>query len=172
MRGLPVVDRVARALGHGLAWLFLVAVALTAYEVLMRYAFNAPTIWVHDMVIVLTAVCFVFGGPLASQERAHITVASYTHRAPPRVRRALAWLCQALTAAYLAMLLYAALKQAIPAVAIMETSGRAWDVPIPAFLKSVLALGVALMLAQTVSHIWHRIPDEPEAAKPPSETIV
>jgi hypothetical protein len=44
-------------------------------------------------------------------------------------------------------------------------------VPIPAFLKSVLALGVALMLAQTVSHIWHRIPDEPDA-KPPSETIV
>ena len=39
------------------------------------------------------------------------------------------------------MFLYGALRFAIPSVQLMETSGRAWDVPIPAFLKSVLAIG-------------------------------
>jgi TRAP-type C4-dicarboxylate transport system permease small subunit len=172
MRRLPIVDRLSLAVGHGLSWLFLVAVVLTAYEVVMRYAFNAPTIWVHDMVTVLTAVCFVFGGALASQQRTHIQVASYADRAPLRVRRALAVLCQVLTAVYLGMLVYAAIKQAIPALAVMETSGHAWDVPIPAFLKTLLAVGVALMLAQTLSHLRHRTPPKPDSSKELSETIV
>ena len=50
----------------------------------------------------------------------------------------------------------------------METSGRAWDVPIPAFLKSALVLGAALMLVQTLSHIWHRRPQRPDS----TDTIV
>lgn len=168
----PIVDRVSAAVGHALSWLFLVAVVLTVYEVVLRYAFNAPTIWVHDMVIVLTAVCFVFGGALASQQRIHIQVASYADRAPARVRKALAMLCQVLAALYLALLLYAAVKQAMPALEVMETSGHAWDVPIPAFLKTVLVIGVALMLAQTLSHIRHRTPPAPDSAKDTTETIV
>jgi TRAP-type mannitol/chloroaromatic compound transport system permease small subunit len=66
------------------------------------------------------------------------------------------------------MFLYGALRFAIPSVELLETSGRAWDVPIPAFLKSVLALGAALMLVQTLSHIVHRRPQAPDAP----ETIV
>jgi TRAP-type mannitol/chloroaromatic compound transport system permease small subunit len=172
MRRPPIVDRISAAVGHGLAWLFLVAVVLTVYEVAMRYAFNAPTIWVHDMVTVLTAACFVFGGALASQQRIHIEVASYAGRAPPRVRAMLAVVCQVLSALYLALLLYAAIKQAVPALEVMETSGHAWDVPIPAFLKTLLAVGVALMLAQTLSHLVHRAPPPTDAPKPPAETIV
>lgn len=164
----PIVDRVSRAVGDALSLLFLVAVVLTCYEVAMRYAFNAPTIWVHDMVIMLSAVCFVFGGAVASQRRNHIQMASYADRASPRVRRALDMICHVLSALYLAMFLHGALQFAIPSLKLMETSGRAWDVPIPAILKAVLAIGIALMLAQTLSHIRHRAPQSP----PSPETVV
>ena len=164
----PVVDRVTRFVGDALSFLFLVAVLLTCYEVVMRYAVNAPTIWVHDMVTVLSAVGFVFGGAVASQRRGHIQMASYADRLPARVRRYLDLVCHGLAAAYLAMFLYGALRFAIPSVKLLETSGRAWDVPIPAFLKAMLALGVALMLVQTLSHIRHRKPQTPETP----ETIV
>jgi TRAP-type C4-dicarboxylate transport system permease small subunit len=156
MHKLPVVDRISLGLGNALSLLFLVAVALTVYEVAMRYAFNAPTIWVHDMVIVLSAVCFVFGGAVASQRRSHIQMASYFDKAPPKVRGVLDQLCHFLSALFLAMFLYGALRIALPSLELMETSGRAWDVPIPAFLKTVLAAGAALMLAQTLSHLWRR----------------
>jgi TRAP-type C4-dicarboxylate transport system permease small subunit len=162
MRQMPVVDRVSKSIGDALSLFFLVAVLLTVYEVAMRYVFNAPTIWVHDMVIVLSAVGFVFGGAVASQQRHHIQMASYAHRLPARVRRHLDVVCHVLAALYLAMFLYGALQFAIPSVKLLETSGRAWDVPIPAFLKSVLAIGAALMLLQTLSHIWHRTPQTPE----------
>jgi TRAP-type C4-dicarboxylate transport system permease small subunit len=134
----------------------------------MRYVFNSPTIWVHDVVIVLSAVCFVFGGPLASQQRKHIRMASYFDRASPRVREILDRLCHLLSAIFLAMFLYGALRVALPSLELMETSGRAWDVPIPAFLKTMLAVGAALMLAQTLSHLWHRRRQRRESA----ETIV
>src|SRR5262245_14150932 len=162
---LPIIDRICLRLGHALSVLFLVAVLLTVYEVVMRYAFNAPTIWVHDMVIVLSAVCFIFGGPLASQQRSHIQMASYFDKAPPKVRAALDQFCHVLGALFLLGFLYGALKIAIPSIELMETSGRAWDVPIPAFLKGTLVIGAALMLAQTLSHIWHRRPQRPDSSE-------
>jgi TRAP-type mannitol/chloroaromatic compound transport system permease small subunit len=159
----PLVDRISKSVGDALSWLFLAAVLLTCHEVVMRYAVNAPTIWVHDTVIVLSAVCFVFGGAAASQRRAHIQMASYAHRIPAPVRRHLDLVVHVLSALYLGMLLYGALAFAIPSVRLMETSGRAWDVPIPALLKSVLAIGALLMLFQTLSHIRHRRPASVEA---------
>jgi TRAP-type C4-dicarboxylate transport system permease small subunit len=161
----PAVDRLSRTIGDALSILFLVAVVLTCYEVVMRYAFDAPTIWVHDVVIALSAVGFVIGGAVASQRRNHIQMASFTHRVPLRWRRGLDLVGHGLAAVYLALFLYGALRFAVPSVRLMETSGRAWDVPIPAFLKSVLALGAALMLVQTLSHLVHRrsqTPDTPE----------
>ena len=137
------------------------AVVLTCYEVVLRYAFNAPTIWVHDMVIMLSAVCFVFGGAVASQRRNHIQMASYADKASPRVQRLLDLTCHVLSALYLVLFLHGALQFAIPSLKLMETSGRAWDVPIPAVLKGVLAIGIALMLLQTLSHIRHRRPQAP-----------
>src|SRR5262245_29951124 len=99
MQKLPLIDRICLGLGTALSLLFLVAVLLTVYEVVMRYAFNAPTIWVHDMVIVLSAVCFIFGGPLASAQRSHIQMASYVERASPRVRAIMDQICHVLGAA-------------------------------------------------------------------------
>ena len=96
MEKLPLVDRISLALGRALSLLFLVAVLLTVFEVVMRYAFNAPTIWVHDMVIVLSALCFIFGGPLASQQRSHIQMATYFDRASPRLRAVLDQVCHLL----------------------------------------------------------------------------
>jgi TRAP-type C4-dicarboxylate transport system permease small subunit len=160
---VPVVDRVSSSLGLVLSVLFLVAVLLTCYEVVWRYAFNAPTIWVHDVVTVLSAVCFVFGGAVASQQRNHIQMGSFVDRFPARVRRVLPAICHGLAAVYLVMFVYGALKLAIPSLALMETSGRAWDVPIPAFLKSVLVVGASLMLLQTLSHLWHHREQAPSS---------
>ena len=169
---LPVVDRLSLAVGNGLSLLFLVAVLLTALEVLLRYGFNSPTIWVHDMVILLSALCFIFGGALASQQQNHIEVASFAGRAPARVRSALALASRWLSALFLALFVYASITQAIPALEVMETSGHAWDVPIPAFLKTVLVIGAVLMLAQTLSHIWHRTPPPRPPTGAPPETFV
>jgi TRAP-type C4-dicarboxylate transport system permease small subunit len=150
MRQRDPIARLARAIGIGLSWLFAVVVLLTAYEVVMRYVFNRPTIWVHDLTIALTAICFVFGGAYALQRDDHIRITVAFTRASDRGQRRLTAFSHAATFVFLAALTYAAVIQAARSVALMETSGRAWDVPIPALLKSVLAAGSGLMALQAL----------------------
>lgn len=150
MQHLEWVDRVSKAVGNALSLLFMVAVIISAYEVVMRYVFNAPTIWVHDSAITMAAIGFIFGGSYVLQRGDHIRITSVYDLLPRPARRACELLCSVLIVGYLGVLLHACLRQAIPSVAIMETNGHAWDVPIPALLKTLLALGVGLMLVQAL----------------------
>lgn len=147
------IDRLSILLGDHLSYLFLVVVAITAYEVVMRYGFNAATVWVTQGAIFLSAVCFIFGGAYALQKDQHIAITSIYEAVSPPVRRVFDLLRGLIAVTYLALLVFATARQAIPAVARMETSGHAWDVPIPALQKAVLALGVAVMLAQAARQL-------------------
>ena len=54
---------------------------------------------------------------------------------------------------------WAAWLQALTAIEIGETSGRAWDVPIPVVVKTALAAGVSLMILQGIVNLlraWRR----------------
>jgi C4-dicarboxylate transporter DctQ subunit len=148
------VARLARRLGVGLSWCFALVVVLTAYEVVMRYVFNRPTIWVHDTTIALSAICFVIGGAYALQADIHIRINVLAELLPGQARRWVDFFCHVAASVFLAALTYAATIQASRSVALMETSGRAWDVPIPALLKTVLAAGTALMTIQALLLAW------------------
>ncbi|NWG72947.1 MAG: TRAP transporter small permease subunit, partial [Parvularculaceae bacterium] len=78
-----LVDRV----GSWTSYLFVIVVAITAYEVVMRYLFNAPTIWVHELAVALAATCFVVGGPLVHQRQQHITITVIYERMGPAAQR-------------------------------------------------------------------------------------
>lgn len=141
-------------LGEKLAVVFLAAVLITSFEVVMRYVFNSPTVYVHDSAIVLSALGFIFGGPYALQRREHIRISVIYDALRPSGRKVCDVLTLLVTTFFAAVLAYASIKMAIPSVKLMETSGRAWDVPIPAFLKTALALGASLLLAQALVQLW------------------
>jgi len=157
------LDRFARRIGEAVCWLFGASVLLTAFEVGMRYLANRPTIWVHDTVILLTATCFVAGGAYALERRSHIQITSVYGMLPPRARGLLDVAISLAAAVFLGGLAYAATLQSVEALGLtggrVETSGRAWDVPVPAVLKTILALGTVLMALQTLLHAaeaWRR----------------
>lgn len=144
-RGGDPIGGFAARFNLRLSWLYALAVIFTAYEVVMRYGLSSPTIWVHDITIALCATAFVFAGAYAMVKDQHIRITSVYDNFRPRTRAVLDILHAALTLAFLLGLTYAAMIQAQRSLALMETSGRAWDVPIPAFLKTVLAVGAVMM---------------------------
>ncbi|MDP6621514.1 MAG: TRAP transporter small permease subunit, partial [Alphaproteobacteria bacterium] len=77
--------------------------------------------------------------------------------AQPQIRKVLDLLNSILIVIFLVLLTYTTIDQAIPSLEVMETSAHAWDVPIPAFLKTVLVVGSALMLLQALVHLWAQI---------------
>ena len=69
-----LLDKAIVRIGNALSLLFLFTVAISFYEVVMRYVFNAPTIWVHESASFLGACLFVFGGIYALATNKHVRV--------------------------------------------------------------------------------------------------
>jgi TRAP-type mannitol/chloroaromatic compound transport system permease small subunit len=155
--GETPVDRLSRAVGDTLAWLFLLSVLFTCYEVLMGSAFRAPTIWVHDATTMLSATCFLFGGAYALQRGDHIRITFVYDALPPRGRRFCDLLGLILALAYLLGLGWFAGMQAWSSVRIVEMSGRAWNFPMPMVIRSALFLGTALLALQAAAELWKLI---------------
>ena len=152
-RILDAPDALARLLGRHGGWLFMIAVVITTFEVFMRYGFNEPQSWVHDLSIALCATGFFIAGPLAQERDAHIRLGAVQEFAPPAVARVCALLANLFTLLFLVGLLIAAVRQAERSIAVVETTGRAWDVPIPMVLKTLLVLAVLLLLLQIVAAV-------------------
>ena len=146
-------DRVVERFGELASYLFIVIVAISAYEVVMRYVFDAPTIWVHELAVALAATCFVIGGPLVHQRQQHITISVIYERLGARAQRVARALGSLLTLVFCLLLAYAATQQAIVALRAGETTGTAINWPIPAYLKTLFALAVALMAVQSLVHL-------------------
>ena len=142
------VDALTRSLGEKTSYAFLLAVALTVYEVVLRYFFNAPTTWVHEVSIFLTAACFIIGGSYTLQRRDHIRISLVIDSVSPRARHWLNIINAVVALYFLAALGYGAALQAGKSLAVMERTGTASDLPIPVTLKSLLVVGVVLMVLQ------------------------
>ncbi|BBK32360.1 TRAP-type mannitol/chloroaromatic compound transport system permease small subunit [Stella humosa] len=151
------IGRFTTALNLKLSWFYGFAVLVTAYEVIMRYGLNQPTIWVHDMAIALCATAFIFAGGYAMVNDQHIRITSIYDNFSPRTRVMMDVLHAVLTLGFVVALSYAAAIQAWRSVMLMETSGRAWDVPIPAILKSMLLLGSLLMVVLSIDRLVRSI---------------
>src|SRR5215470_16417163 len=66
------IDRFTDTTGVWVSWLNLPLVLAVAYEVIARYAFNAPTIWSFDVTYMLYGTIFMLGAAYALHKGAHI----------------------------------------------------------------------------------------------------
>jgi TRAP-type mannitol/chloroaromatic compound transport system permease small subunit len=67
-----VIDRFAELTGVLFAWLMVPLIAAVVYEVVARYAFNAPTVWAFDVTYMLYGAMFMLGAAYALRAGAHI----------------------------------------------------------------------------------------------------
>jgi TRAP-type mannitol/chloroaromatic compound transport system permease small subunit len=88
MRGLiRTVDGISRFFGAIAAALVIVLVALMLYDVVLRYLFNAPTIWGNDLNTWLMGASFVLSIAYAMATDSHVRVdLLYDQRTRPHIR--------------------------------------------------------------------------------------
>ncbi len=67
-----VIDKFTDTTGTWIAWLNVPLVLAVAYEVIARYAFDAPTIWSFDVTYMLYGTIFMLGSAYALHKGAHI----------------------------------------------------------------------------------------------------
>jgi TRAP-type mannitol/chloroaromatic compound transport system permease small subunit len=88
VRGLVrAVDGISRLFGAIAAALVIVLVVLMLYDVVLRYAFNAPTAWGNDLNTWLMGASFVLSIAYAMSTDSHVRVdLLYDRRTRPRIR--------------------------------------------------------------------------------------
>ncbi len=144
------------AVGEWCGLLFLFSVVVSAYEVVVRYLFNAPTTWVHETTILMSAVAFAVSGLYSLARREEIRVTVISERFPPWLERVRVWLTFVLAAFFLGAVAYGGFKAGWQALIGWHTTRTAFDSPIPAILKPLLVVVAALMLMQLILRLLER----------------
>ena len=152
--------RAVDALGKVVATFFLISTGIVLYEIVSRYAFDAPTRWAHETTTFLCAVGFLFGGLYALSHDKHIRVVLIYEAVPDAVRR---WFDVVISTVGLIAVLFfayaawATVERSWFAAGSgefkLETSGSAFDAPYPALIKGLLFAVVVAMAVQFVIHI-------------------
>ena len=167
-------DRGVVMAASGAAWLVFIAMAISVYEVIMRYAFNSPTSWVHESVVMLVAVGFALGGPAALASDRHIRVKVLYDAAGPRCRLWLDRFNDLVTFGFCLAMSYAAFTMFWSASHNplgewqLERSGTSWNPPFPALVKGMILLALAIMCLQALLHVVQSLRGKP--APTPDDT--
>ena len=72
LRTINALDGLSEFTGKAVSWLYIPMVAALVFEVVMRYAFQAPTIWSMDVAVTLYAINFMVSSPYCLQSGGHI----------------------------------------------------------------------------------------------------
>ncbi|WP_417689378.1 TRAP transporter small permease subunit [Roseibium sp.] len=123
-------------------------------EVLLRYLFDAPTIWAHETTIFLCGAAFIYGGLYCTVRDRHIRVVLIYDALPPGFRRIFDVIISLVCAAASAMFAWAAWLMVQRAAFRpdgsfrLERSGSAWDPVFPGLIKVFLLVVLAAMAVQ------------------------
>lgn len=66
------IDRLSTFVGKTFAWSILVLTFAVVYEIVMRYAFRAPTSWAYDVSYMLYGTLFMMAGAYALSRNGHV----------------------------------------------------------------------------------------------------
>lgn len=147
------IVRLSSACGWVAGALFACAVVVTCYEVLLRYAFNAPTIWAHETTILMCAAGYLLAGSFTQRNRGHIAITLLYDRTRGRLRRWLDVLIAAFSCTYLLALAWSAHGRAWESLMRWEGTGTAFNAPIPALLMPLLLIAAIVLALQVIANL-------------------
>jgi len=148
------LENIIIKLGNLLSYLFLFTVAISFYEIVMRYLFNSPTKWVHESATFIGGFLFVYGGIYVLARDSHVRVVLIYDNVGETVKKYLNIFHQLMGMAFSGLLAYGAYNMAYgswvkPWGAIqLERTGSAWDPAFPAYLKAIIFIVFCIMFVQ------------------------
>lgn len=167
MSGLfRAVDGVSRYLGLAVAHFYFVCALITAYEVTLRYLFNAPTLWAFEVVMVVCASAWVLSGAYVTMRRNHIAITVLYQYARGRLKWCLDLFILTVTLLAMATLCYSVWGPMTDALGGVERSGSSFNSPEPMILKTLLFTGAFLYALQTLVNLLRHLAGRDGEARP------
>lgn len=151
-RIVNLIDSISEWTGKAISWIVVILTVVLGYEVLMRYFFNAPTLWAYDISYMLGGTFFLLGAAYTFWMKGHVRIDIFYSRFPPRI--------QALIDVIFMVIFFfpvwiGLLYKLIPYVCLSwelgERSLESYWRPIIYPFKTVMPIGVFLLLLQGIA---------------------
>jgi TRAP-type mannitol/chloroaromatic compound transport system permease small subunit len=73
-RLLAIIDSLCTWTGKAASWLTFLVVIFIVYEIMMRYVFHLPTLWVSESMVFGCGLTYVLGAAWALQDNRHVKI--------------------------------------------------------------------------------------------------
>ena len=146
------INRINEWVGDKLAYLLFAFFLLILLQVILRYVFNAPTVWAGELSQMLFGAYATLSGGYIMRISGHVNVDIIYSRASERKRAAIDIFTSVLFFLFCGMLLVYGGSMAWESVSSLETSGSAWDPPIYP-IRLAIPLAALLLLIQGVAKL-------------------
>lgn len=147
---IKFIDRINERVGKAVSYLVVPLSLIVVFEVIMRYIFDAPTLWAWDVNMYLGGLMTILGAGYAHLYKSHVSVEFFLERWSPRKKVLLELILSPLIILPLAILAWYGFEAAWQSVKINEHYSSLWEPPIYP-LRIAIPIGAVLFLLQAVS---------------------
>ncbi|MGC9372629.1 MAG: TRAP transporter small permease subunit [Thermovirgaceae bacterium] len=120
------------------------------FEVVMRYAFNKPTVWAHETSCMLYGAHFVLGGAYALRWNAFVNVEVFYQFFSPRTKAIVDLFTWTMFYAFVGAMLLKSIPWALESMRVLEYTDSTWGPPVWP-VKLTIPLAAFLVLLQGIT---------------------
>jgi TRAP-type mannitol/chloroaromatic compound transport system permease small subunit len=160
-----IIDIITWSFSRIAMWAPAFVVAIMFYEVVMRYLFVKPTLWVNESSLWVAGGIYLTAGLYAMQQRSHIRIFIIYDMVPRAVQRVFDVLSVLCLLVFAFCVIWGGFGEAYAKLMRWETFGTAFDPPIPATIKPLILITMLLLALQAISNLiydWNRDPHTDE----------
>jgi len=153
MRNLiRIVNQVVEWSGMVLLWFPWVVTFIIIWEIVLRYVFNLPTIWAHELSLMVFGALSMLGGAYAHKHRAHVNMDLFYAHLSPRGKLILDAITFPFFLIFCGILLWKGWEFAWRSIRLWEYSHSNWA-PLIWPIKLTIPLGALLIILQGLSNL-------------------
>lgn len=151
------IDKLNETVGRAASLLVLPLVGVVFYEIIMRYAFNKPTVWGFELTLFIYGLNYMLGLALTEGRGGHVSVDVLTMHLSPRTKALMGIISYlALFVPVWTCMVIWNFKYALNSTRMLERNPTSWNPPVWP-VKLLMALGVALLFLQGLSTLVRHI---------------
>jgi TRAP-type mannitol/chloroaromatic compound transport system permease small subunit len=150
-----IIDGICEKSGRAVCLLICIIMVTTTVEVVARYVFNHPTVWVWPTNRQLFGIFILFAGIYTMYKDSHIRVEILHDRFPPKLKKIARWVAIVSFLIFMVALILQGARMGWNSLRAGETATGAF--PIPLFpLKLLIPLTAALFLLEGLAGFFQR----------------
>lgn len=147
---LSVIDAVSEWSGKIVSSLILLLALLVGYEVVVRYIFKSPTLWVGELSEMIFGTFIIIGGAYTALKSSHVNMDLVHKSLSTRSRALMDVLTFFIALAFMYPLIWFGGKSAIKSIMTLEHASTLWGPPLYPF-RVMLPLGALLLTLQLIA---------------------